>query len=283
MASRVLTILITDIKGFTERTSSASREDIRRLLDEHEALLLPMVAKLDGKLIKSMGDAFMITFESPTNAVLCGVMMQEKLREYNQEKNDEEKIEVRIAINTGEVEIREGDIFGEAVNIAARIEGITEASEIYFTEAVYLAMNKAEVPTSEVGLRRFKGVPEAIKIYRVIQDRNLERYQKLVVRLKSAKQGEIFVPSVGAARARSAWRAWARPIAYAAAAAAVVVSVVLAVPAVRERRTRKQEAAIFEALKNGDFGVALARADQMMARHPEAEESHRAVLAFVEA
>ncbi len=165
MPTRVLTIMITDIKGFTERTSTTSREDLRKLIDEHEALLLPYVGQFGGKLVKTMGDAFLVAFESPTNAVLCAVMMQEKLREYNEDRPDERKMEVRIAINSGEVEIREDDVFGEAVNIAARIEGITEATEIYFTEAVYLAMNKAEVPTSEVGFRRFKGLPEAIKIY----------------------------------------------------------------------------------------------------------------------
>ncbi|MBI4712674.1 MAG: hypothetical protein HY762_05170 [Planctomycetes bacterium] len=59
------------------------------------------------------------------------------------------------------------DLFGEAVNIAARIEGITEATEIYFTEAVYLAMNKSEVPSSEIGWRKLKGIPEAIKVYKL--------------------------------------------------------------------------------------------------------------------
>jgi class 3 adenylate cyclase len=171
MSSRVLTVMFTDIKGFTERTSKSSRAELDHILEEHEHLLMPLIPEFEGRLIKTVGDALMIVFDSPTNAVLCGIMMQERLHERNKDLPEGERLEVRVAINTGEMLEREGDVFGEAVNIAARIEGITEASEIYFTESVYLAMNKAEVPSSELGLRRLKGVPEPIKIYRVIRDR----------------------------------------------------------------------------------------------------------------
>ena len=61
----------------------------------------------------------------------------------------------------------ENDVFGEAVNITARIEGIAEAGQVYFTEAVYLSMNKAEVPSSEIGLMQLKGIPEKIRVYKV--------------------------------------------------------------------------------------------------------------------
>ena len=185
MPSRVLTVMFTDIKGFTERTSKSSRIELHNILQEHEELLTPVLPDFGGRIVKTGGDSFMVVFESPTNAVLCGVMIQERLHERNENMPKGEHLEVRVAINTGEVVEREGDVFGEAVNIAARIEGITEASEIYFTESVYLAMNKAEVPSSEVGLRRLKGVPEAIKVYRVIQDRHSEQYQQLIERLRS--------------------------------------------------------------------------------------------------
>ena len=145
MSSRVLTVMFTDIKGFTERTAKSSRAELDDILKEHEDLLMPLIPEFEGKLIKTVGDALMIVFDSTTNAVLCGIMMQERLHERNKDLPEDERLEVRVAINTGEMLEREGDVFGEAVNIAARIEGITEASEIYFTESVYLAMNKAEV------------------------------------------------------------------------------------------------------------------------------------------
>lgn len=197
MSSKVLSIMFTDIKGFTERTSAGSREDLVGLLKKHDSLLIPVINKFSGTVIKTIGDAFLVTFDSPTNAVLCGVMIQQNLRDYNAGRPDGEKIFIRVSVNMGEVEVRDGDVFGEAVNIAARLEGVTEASEIYFTESVYLAMNKAEVPSSEVGSFRLKGIPEAIKVYRVIQDTNSENFQKIIERLRGDTFSDVSVPSAG--------------------------------------------------------------------------------------
>ncbi|TNF91939.1 MAG: adenylate/guanylate cyclase domain-containing protein [Gammaproteobacteria bacterium] len=179
METRVLTMMLTDIKGFTQKTSHSSREALKKLLDDHERLLYPVFRYYQGTLVKTIGDALLITFESPTNAVLCGIAMQERLRVHNEGLPEDEHLMIRVAINSGEVQIRDGDVFGEAVNITARIEGITDAGEIYFTESVYLAMNKAEVPTSEVGEKRLKGIPESIRVYKVIQDPMSEKFRHL--------------------------------------------------------------------------------------------------------
>lgn len=160
--------MFTDIKGFTQRTSHSSREQLTKLLELHDELILPVFEEFGGKVIKTIGDAFLVTFHSPTDAVLCGMKIQKELLKYNEELDAAEKIEIRVAINSGEVTIKNNDVFGEAVNIAARLESIAEAGDIYFTEAVYLAMNKAEIPTAEVGYRHFKGIPEEIKVYKVI-------------------------------------------------------------------------------------------------------------------
>ncbi len=159
MATANATVMFTDIRGFTARTSRDSREDLEELLQTHEALLLPVIKHFDGRVVKTIGDAFLVVFESPTNAVHCGVVIQRRLLEFNREAPDEKKIEVRVAINSGEVTLRGDDIFGEPVNICARIEGITEPNEIYFTEATYLTMQKAEVPSSEVGSQAPEGHP----------------------------------------------------------------------------------------------------------------------------
>jgi class 3 adenylate cyclase len=182
--------MLTDIKGFTQRTSHSSREALKQLLDDHERLLYPVFRYYQGALVKTIGDALLITFESPTNAVLCGIAMQERLRVHNEELPEDDQLVIRVAINSGEVQIREGDVFGEAVNITARIEGITDAGEIYFTESVYLAMNKSEVPTSEVGQKRLKGIPEAIKVYKVIQDPLSEKFRHLQEEISGLDLGE---------------------------------------------------------------------------------------------
>ncbi len=165
--TRHLTILLTDIKGFTDKTSSKTRAAISTMLDEHRAVVLPLLEARGGHLVKTIGDAFLMTFESPTNAVLAGVSVQEALTKLNEGRAPEDRLDIRIAINSGEVNLMENDVFGEAVNITARIEGIAEAGQVYFTEAVYLSMNKAEVPSSEIGLMQLKGIPEKIRVYKV--------------------------------------------------------------------------------------------------------------------
>lgn len=162
-----LTIMFTDMVGFTERTSRQSREQNKYMLQEQERLLLPVVARFGGRHIKSIGDAFLITFRSPTDAVRCGMALHDILAEFNAGHADLEQIHIRVAINVGEVRMEGRDVFGEPVNVAARVEGITPADEIYFTEAVYLAMNKAEVPSEPLGSQKLKGIPEEVKLFRV--------------------------------------------------------------------------------------------------------------------
>lgn len=165
--TRNLTILLTDIKGFTDKTSQRSRADIQKLLDDHRDVVLPVLQGKGGRLIKTIGDAFLMVFDSPTDAVLAGVAAQEALAKHNAAVSEQDRIEIRIAINAGEVNLVEGDVYGEPVNIAARIEGVAEAGEVYFTEAVYLSMNKTEVPSSEIGLLQLKGIPEKVRVYKV--------------------------------------------------------------------------------------------------------------------
>lgn len=162
-----LAIVFTDIKGFTERTSRQTLEENQRLLKVHHDLLTPVFKGFGGRVIKSIGDAFLVTFESPTQAVLSGMAIQDRLWQHNRSIPDAERLDVRVAINVGEVRVESNDVFGEPVNIASRVEAIAEAGEVFFTEAVYLAMNKAEVPSQEVGAFELKGIPGKIRVFRV--------------------------------------------------------------------------------------------------------------------
>lgn len=170
MENKNLTIMFTDIKGFTQRTSQQSRSATADLIKQHNDLLVPIFEERGGRVIKTIGDAFLVVFESPTNAVLTGMQLQERLRAHNDGSADPEKLEVRVAISTGEVSLIDNDVYGEAVNIASRLESVSEANEVYFTEATYLAMNRAEVPTAEIGYRLFKGIPDKIKIFKVLRE-----------------------------------------------------------------------------------------------------------------
>ena len=176
-----LTVMFTDISGFTKHTETISREALMSRLDTHNELLMPIVAHFEGKIVKSIGDAFLITFESPTNAVQCGLFMQHTLRKYNVERPEPEQIHIKVSINSGEVTVTDSDVFGDPVNVAAKIEKATNPDEIYFTESVFLAMNKAEVPTSFVKAFRPKGTDSTeIKLYKVAMDEGDERYKKVI-------------------------------------------------------------------------------------------------------
>lgn len=167
MRTANLAIVFTDIKGFTERTSRQTLEQNQKLLATHNGLLAPLFKAYGGRVIKTIGDAFLVTFESPTNAVLAGAAIQDRLWAHNRDAAADERLDVRIAVNVGEVRLEEGDVFGEPVNIASRVEGEADAGEVTFTEAVYLSMNRAEVACEAWRTVELKGIPEPVKLYRV--------------------------------------------------------------------------------------------------------------------
>ena len=171
-----LVIMFTDIVGFTELTASQSRAQNKRMLRQNEKLLGGAAKKFGGKRIKSIGDALLFVFRSPTDALLCAMAMHDLLWEYNQAFEDKARqISIRVAINSGEVRLDGGDVFGEPVNITSRLEGITPANEIYFTESIYLSMNKAEVSHELVDRFKLKGIPEEVTVYRVPRSTSAQR------------------------------------------------------------------------------------------------------------
>lgn len=162
-----LTILFVDMVGFTQRTSLQSRSQNETMLRDFNRLLLPVIARFGGHWVKSLGDAMLVTFRSPTDGVRCGMALHDTLAEYNMSHAEPKQFHVRVALNVGEVRIERRDVFGEAVNVASRVESLTPQDEIYFTEAVYLAMNKAEISCESLGKHKLKGIPEPVRLFRV--------------------------------------------------------------------------------------------------------------------
>ena len=154
-----------DIAGFTATTSRLSRQENADLIQTFGRVLLPLIKGYKGKLIKSIGDAYLITFLSPTDAMLCSMALQDAMHGNNLNVIEEEQIHIRIAAKLGEVRVAKNDIFGEPVNVASRIEGVTPGDAIYLSEAVYMAMNKAEVPVEEVGFKDLAGVSQSVRLY----------------------------------------------------------------------------------------------------------------------
>lgn len=162
-----LTILFTDIAGFTVATSQQSRQQQARFLATFNDALFPLIKRFKGRVVKTIGDALLITFRSPTDSMLCAMALQDGMHEINLGLPEQERIHIRVAASLGEVRVTKNDIFGEPVNLAARVESVTPADEIYLSEAVYLAMNKAEVPAQEVGVFDLAGISSKIKLYSI--------------------------------------------------------------------------------------------------------------------
>lgn len=168
MESRILTVLISDLQGYTARQAQSSRAQIAAELTRHRELLLPIYEAFGGEVVKSMGDAFLVTFASPTQAVLAAAQVQKRLSAADAR---EAGLAVRIAVTTGEVtRDARGDVFGEPVNLAARLQAAGEPGQVWLTEATFLAMNRNEVQALEVGARVFKGIPGEVKVYRVLDE-----------------------------------------------------------------------------------------------------------------
>jgi len=160
-------VMLTDMQGFTAATSRQTREENARMLALHDALLTPVIDAFGGRHVKSIGDAYLVLFAAPTEALLCGAAIQDRLWDHARRVGEAERIAVRIALAMGDVRLDDGDVFGEAVNLASRIEGQAGAGEIWFAEALYWAADRSRVPVEELGWRALDGLPEQVRLFRV--------------------------------------------------------------------------------------------------------------------
>ena len=167
-ALRLTAIMKTDIGASTPRFRALAEADFAAFLAEHRAFMGRQVAAQGGSIVKAEGDGFWIAFPSATAAALAAVAIQEELQRAQSNAGDE-RIAVRIVITLGDVLREEGDFFGDAVALAARIESITPADEIYMSAAARLAVNQAEIRSTLVDAFALKGFAEPVLVYRVEQ------------------------------------------------------------------------------------------------------------------
>lgn len=166
-ASRHLAaILFTDISGFTE-LSRADEPRALALLDEQAGLLGPLFLRFHGESVKSTGDGFLVVFSSAREAVECAVEVQQAVARRN-ESHGALPLHIRIGIHLGDVEARGAEVFGDTVNVAARILGATPPGEITVSEPVFeQVQHRLPVNVERLGLRTVKGIQEPLMLYRV--------------------------------------------------------------------------------------------------------------------
>ncbi len=165
--SKFLNVMFADIASYTRMTSMMDREHCEALHEVFDSIALPTFDKYGGRVIKKLGDAFLVVFESATDSLLCGIALQKGFEEYNINYKPSRPLRLKIGIAGGDVIIRNNDVYGDAVNLASRVEGAALPGEVFFTNSVFLAMNKNEVPFTYLGQKKFKGFRHSTKVFRV--------------------------------------------------------------------------------------------------------------------
>lgn len=164
-----LTIVFTDIKGSTRFFESRGDIEGLSMIRKHNEMHFPTIEAHGGRVVKTIGDAIMAVFEDPASAVRATIEMQNNLMYYNKSKPTADQIHIRIGLNHGVALAKEDDVFGDAVNLAARVESLAEADEILIADNVYMAVKDSDDIICRFHTKaQVKGKTEDIKIYRVV-------------------------------------------------------------------------------------------------------------------
>ncbi len=165
---RLAAIMFTDIVGYTalgQKDESLSLV----IVNEHRKLLRPIFARHDGREVKTMGDAFLVEFGSALDAVRCAYDIQRASREFNISLPDEKRIHLRVGVHLGDVVNDQGDISGDAVNVASRIEPLAEDGGVCLTRQVYdHVQNKFELPLASLGSKSLKNLAAPLEVYKMV-------------------------------------------------------------------------------------------------------------------
>lgn len=132
-----LSVMFVDIVGYTQKSSKLPLFEIGHLVSEFEKITREPIRKHNGKVVKTIGDAILATFTDAKDAVDAALEILSRIRTYNLYKLPEERMEVRIGINTGPVWIKEGDVFGDTVNVAARIQAKAPPGGVLITKETF--------------------------------------------------------------------------------------------------------------------------------------------------
>ena len=165
---RLAAVMFTDIVGYT---SQAQKDEARalRMLEEHRKVVRPSLPRHHGKEIKTIGDSFLVEFPSALEAVRCAFAIQQSLKEMNRNRVPDQRVMLRIGIHLGDVIHSENDVYGDAVNIASRIEPLAEPGGICVTGQVYdQVKNKLEFPFLSLGTRDLKNVDEPTLVFKAV-------------------------------------------------------------------------------------------------------------------
>jgi formylglycine-generating enzyme required for sulfatase activity len=150
------------------RDEDGTHQRVKNLLRE---TVNPAVIEHRGRIFKTMGDGFLAVFDSPLEAVRCALVIQQSMAMRNLSEPEDRKIQYRIGINLGDVIVENDDIFGDGVNVAARLQTLSEPGHVYISGGIYEQVkNKLVVGYQSLGDEKLKNITDPVRIYRVLPD-----------------------------------------------------------------------------------------------------------------
>ena len=176
-----VTILFTDIEGSTRYWELHGDVGGRLMIDLHNRLIYPVIKRHRGRVVKNIGDAIMASFKSPRNALKAAIGIQQIL-ERRRTEDESFQLKVRIGVHTGKALVENDDVFGDAVNVAARVEGYGEGNEICLSDDTASKLGKLASGLVEKGSFVPKGKSSGVTIYTC----EWERYPSMITGVKAS-------------------------------------------------------------------------------------------------
>src|SRR5438128_8198619 len=165
---RLAAILAADVAGYSRLIEAAEEGTLGRLKALRTELIDPKIALHRGRIVKTTGDGLLVEFASVVDALRCAAEMQAAIAESNAPVPPDRRIEFRIGINVGDIVVEDGDIFGDGVNIAARLESLAEPGGSCVSARVQEdAAGKLDVAFGDMGEQQLHNITRPVRIYRV--------------------------------------------------------------------------------------------------------------------
>jgi TolB-like protein/cytochrome c-type biogenesis protein CcmH/NrfG len=165
---RLAAIMAADVVGYSRLMELDEVGTLAALKARRRDILTPLVAKHDGRVVKVMGDGLLIEFASAVNAVQCAIDLQQGFADANVSLPEARRIVLRVGINLGDVIIEGTDLYGDGVNIAARLESLAEAGDICVSASVYdQVRRKLDAGFDDLGLKALKNIADPVHVYRL--------------------------------------------------------------------------------------------------------------------
>lgn len=168
MERRLAAIFAADVAGYSRLVGADEEGTLERFQAHRRELFDPKIAEHQGRMVKTTGDGFLVEFASPVRAVRCAIEIQQGMADRNADVPEDRRIEFRIGINLGDVVVEDGDIYGDCVNVAARLESIAEPGTVYISRAVReFIQDRAEIVPEDLGDKSLKNIAAPVRVFRI--------------------------------------------------------------------------------------------------------------------